>query len=156
MYPIFFKIVQFYVDKTESLSTFSQNHCFVANFVDKALVDDSTKHPHPPEVHRVCHWPKPMFRLRGTSFPCCGRTSRWAGQTSWWAASSGHRQTGWPWGQDPGQKVVAPWACPPPLPADKKNIKKIEDACRFLNIIIKNAFFPTTIQLISILQIILN
>ena len=44
MNPFFYKIVHYHVDKTESLSTchISQNCCYVANFVDKALVDDST------------------------------------------------------------------------------------------------------------------
>ena len=45
MYPFFFKIAYYYVDKTECLLTchiFSKC-CFVANFVDKALDDDSTK-----------------------------------------------------------------------------------------------------------------
>ena len=44
MNPFFFKIVHYYVDKTEYLLTchISQTCCFVANFVDKALVNDST------------------------------------------------------------------------------------------------------------------
>ena len=43
MYPFFFKIVHFDVDKTESLRhVFSKNCCFVANLVDEALVNDST------------------------------------------------------------------------------------------------------------------
>ena len=46
MNPFFFQIVHYYVNKTESLLTCHtpQNCCFVANFVDKALVDDSTSH----------------------------------------------------------------------------------------------------------------
>ena len=44
MYPFFFKIVHYYVNKTESLLTcrIFSNCCFVAYFVDKALVNDST------------------------------------------------------------------------------------------------------------------
>ena len=45
MYAFFFKIVYYYVNKTESLSTchiFSKL-LFFANFVNKALVDDGTK-----------------------------------------------------------------------------------------------------------------
>ena len=45
MYPLFFKIVHYYVDKTESLLTchiFSKLLFWATNFVDKALVDDST------------------------------------------------------------------------------------------------------------------
>ena len=52
MNPLFFKIVHYYVDKTESCRhvIFSPNCCFVANFVDKALVDDSTS-----DLSSSCH-----------------------------------------------------------------------------------------------------
>ena len=78
MYPFFFKMVHHYFDKTESCVdmtvVFSQNCCFVANSVDKALVDDSTN-AYTLIMCTHCRVNKIIFFSRRYFIKTCGKNS---------------------------------------------------------------------------------